>query len=95
MMLRRIRRLHPDITIIFPEEKTQLTPQNFKSAIQGKTAIIKTEINTGMRQWDGNTLNAQVKQIKKIIRLEYHIIHSPETEDSFEAVIEEVLETSR
>lgn len=94
-MLRRIRKQYPDITIIFPEEKTKLTPQNFKYSIQGKTAAIKAEVNAGVRQWNGKTLYSNVKQVKEIIYKEYHMEHLPETEDNLDAMIEEVLEAQK
>lgn len=95
MMLRRIRKQCTSITIIFPEEKTKLTPANFKYSIQSKTAAIKAEISAGIRQWNGRTLYSNVKQIKEIIRRDYHMEYSSEVEDNLDAVIEEVLEVTR
>ncbi|WP_178793171.1 hypothetical protein [Bacteroidaceae bacterium] len=71
--LMSVRAHVPGVTIIMEYEKTEvLETDDIEHIIKPKLLVIIKELNTGIRQWRGDTPNSQLKQLNEIIHYSFH-----------------------
>ena len=61
--LRVVRAYHPEVTIILPQEKTQIYPgDDVRGMIAPAVGVIRHALDAGVWQWHGYTAESRVKR---------------------------------
>lgn len=90
-MLRRLRKAHPEITIVLAEEKEYVSMRNLTCTVGLKARALKTEYDISLRHWRGGRTATRVKQLKEEIKTIYRFDDTPGLDNVLNEIIEEVL----
>ena len=71
--LRVVRAYHPEVTIILPQEKTQIYPgDDVRGMIAPAVGVIRHALDAGVWQWHGYTAESRVKQVRTLLSHYFH-----------------------
>ena len=87
--LRVVRAYHPEVTIILPQEKTQIYPgDDVRGMIAPAVGVIR---HAGVWQWHGYTAESRVKQVRTLLSHYFHYHEDSIQPAELDLMIEDLL----
>ena len=90
-MLRRLRKIYPEITVVLASEKEYISMRNLPVTIELKARALKTEYDISLHKWKGARITTRVNQLKEEIKAVYRFDNTPGLDKALNEIIEKVL----